>query len=322
MIVRVDRTGLLVTRTPETVAAYRERYRRLAVQAGVDRENLEGVIQWFIGEHNRWAPSTISQYTATLIQAIEDAGESAANLLTFRDWRPRPRVSGPPQTSARKRKSVPKLEFVRLLDFLRLSHHPDDRLVAQWLNHNVRLFLRPSEWLTATIEKTQLVVENGKATNGRAHGTHRHVELQGYGHHLVRDLAALLVVLKDRASKAKSLKHLWGSLAARIARACKKIHIKRVSLYTMRHVGVANAKCRMSPEEVSALAGHKTTATATTHYAKRRTGWRIQLSGVARPSAEDVAKVVRSEKVSRELNLEFIRKRAELKEEDRPSFGL
>jgi hypothetical protein len=85
---------------------------------------------------------------------------------------------------------------------------------------------------------------------------------------------------------------------------------------------MANAKSWMSPEEVAAAAGHKTTATATSHYAKRRTGWRIKPAGIARPSAEDVAKVVRSPKVSRESNLEFERKRTESKQEDTPSFKL
>jgi O-antigen biosynthesis protein len=66
---------------------------------------------------------------------------------------------------------------------------------------------------------------------------------------------------------------------------------------------MAIAKSWMLVEHVAAMAGHKTTATATAHYAKRRTAWRIRPRGVARPIAEDVAKVIMSPKVSRQTHL-------------------
>ena len=75
---------------------------------------------------------------------------------------------------------------------------------------------------------------------------------------------------------------------------------------------MANAKAWMSPAEVAASAGHKTTATSTSHYAKRRSGWGSDIKRVARPSAEDVKKVIRSPKTSRSENLEYLaRKKAE-----------
>ncbi|WGS18634.1 MULTISPECIES: hypothetical protein [unclassified Bradyrhizobium] len=286
--------------------------------------DLPGAIRWFVDEHNRWVKSTINLYRAALIQAIEDAGPELANasaeeLLASLKPGPQPRKSGSPKTSARKRKSVPEAEFALLMDRLRnRGDHPDDRLAARLLNHNVRLFLRPSEWRTAIIQGNTLIIRNGKATNGRALGTHRQLDLKDYGGKGVSDLSKLLVFLRKRAQGAESFRHLWGSLASRIARACKEIGIKRVSPYSTRHIGMANAKSWMSPEEVAATAGHKTTATATAHYAKRRTGWRTKPLGVARPMAEDVAKVIRSPKVRRETNLELIRKRKE-PEDDTPA---
>lgn len=65
----------------------------------------------------------------------------------------------------------------------------------------------------------------------------------------------------------------------------------------------------MSPAEVAAGAGHKTTATATSHYAKRRSGWGADINRVAGPSAEDVEKVIRSPKSTRKENLEHIAKK-------------
>jgi hypothetical protein len=282
-------------------------------------DDLPGAVTWFAGQHERWVKSTIRQYRAALFQAIEDAesdlpAAAAKELSAILDLGPRPRQSGPRKTSARKRKSVPKSEISRLWGHLmNRGHHPDDRLAARLLKHNVRLFLRPGEWRTAIIQGNILIVRNAKATNGRGLGSHRRLDLKDYGPHGMNDLSKLLEILQKRAQTAESFLRLWGKLASRIARACKEIGIRRVAPYTTRHIGMANAKSWMSPEEVAATAGHKTTATATAHYAKRRTGWRSKPTGVVRPMAEDVAKVIRSRKVSREANLEYMRKREERK---------
>ena len=288
-------------------------------------DDLRGVIRWFTGRHDHWSRSTIKQYRAAIVQAIEDAAPelemgSAEELMASLRAGPEPRKFGPQRTSARKRRSVPEHEFALLMRRLAdEGHHPDDGLAARLLSHNVSLCLRPSEWRTATIQRNILIIRNGKATNGRALGSHRRLDLKEYGSEGVSDLSKLLVVLRRRAQGAESLRRLWKCLAARIARACEHIDIKRVSPYTTRHVGMANAKGWMSPEEVAATAGHKTTATAMTHYARRRTGWRTKPEGIVRPIAEDVAKVIRSPKVCREANMEFIAKRNEA-EDDTPTF--
>jgi hypothetical protein len=310
---RVDATGRTVARTSGTTVSYRARYRALCQHAGLNPANHAEAVDWFIGAHDRWSRSTISQYRAAISQAIEDASsdltsEQSELLSVCLRQGPSARQGGAPRTSARKRKSIPLEEFARLIDRLLHGRQNDDQLAARLLNHNVRLFLRPSEWETAAIEGGFLIIRNGKATNGRALGTHRSLNLKDYGRNGVSDLANLLVTLRNRAAKAKSFRHLWGSLASRIARACEQIRIKRVAPYTTRHVGMANAKVWMLPEEVAASAGHKTTATATAHYAKRRTGWRVRPQGVARPNAEDVEKVIKSPKASREVNLEFARR--------------
>ena len=89
-----------------------------------------------------------------------------------------------------------------------------------------------------------------------------------------------------------------------IARACKRIRIKRLAPYSTRHVGMATAKIWMSPAEVAASSGHKTTATATKHYARRQTGWRNKRQRVIHPMPEAVAQVSRSLKANRAENIE------------------
>jgi hypothetical protein len=259
--VRVDATGRQVTKTPDTVAAYRARYPQLVRAAGVDPQNhtYSDVVDWFVSQNNVWAVATISQYRGAIIQAIEDGSsnltpEEVANLLARVASRPRPRVGGPKRTSARKRKSLPHPEYVRLMNRLLERRHPDDLLIAQFLSHNVRLFLRNVEWETATVQDGFLVVRNAKATNGRALGDQRRRDLSDYGAAGVRDLCRLLTTLRALAATGGGFKKLWGRLAARLNRVCKQVGIKRVAPYTTRHVGMANAKSWMSPEEVAASA--------------------------------------------------------------------
>jgi hypothetical protein len=308
----IDATGREVGQTENTVASYRARYPQLHRAAGVDPRDYELVVNWFLAQDGRWAASTISQYRAVLRQAIDDAGAVKDDLEYLQiclKQGPTARVGGKPQTSARKRKSLPHNEFARLISKLVAGRHPDDHLVARILTHNVLLFLRPVEWQTASLHGGFLVIQNAKATNGRAFGRERRRDLSDYGARATADLSDLLGTLRARAEATGGYRNLWARLASRIARVCKHIGIKRVAMYTTRHCGMANAKYWMSPAEVAASAGHKTTVTATSHYAKRRHGWGPQAKRVARPSAEDVDKVIKSPKASREENLVALAKR-------------
>lgn len=79
-------------------------------------------------------------------------------------------------------------------------------------------------------------------------------------------------------------------LRPRLARVCKRCGVRRVSLYTLRRVGIATAKAWMTPAEVAAAAGHASTRTAPAHYAKRRHGWGdVRLAGL--PTAASIQAV-------------------------------
>ena len=64
-------------------------------------------------------------------------------------------------------------------------------------------------------------------------------------------------------------------LAKHLARACKnkKLRLRIVPLYTLRHQALATAKRFLIAAEVAALAGQACETTATRHYAKSRSGW-------------------------------------------------
>jgi hypothetical protein len=313
----VDGTGRQVTKLPATIDAYRVRFPHLARRAGVEPHNHAAVVDWFVAQDDTWSVSTISQYRGAIVQAIEDnlaklTPDDVERLLTRLATGPSARVGGPRRTSARKRKSIPRPEFIRLIQYLAAGRKPYDVLIAQILTHNVRLFLRKVEWQTAAVQNGFLVIQNAKATNGRSFGSRRQRDLSNYGSDGTNDLRDLLTTIISLAETPERFEILWGRLASRLARVCNQVGIKRVAPYTTRHVGMANAKSWMSPAEVAASAGHKTTATATSHYARRRTGWGANVERVASPSPEDVEKVIKSPKSSRKENQEFF---AEVKEQ-------
>jgi integrase len=172
---------------------------------------------------------------------------------------------------------------------VRSSPSPDDRLLLCFLIFGPALFLRPSEYLAARVEGNVLVVRNGKATNGRANGEERSRDLDMPAS-VIDELATFLALLAEAAQTAGSPERLFDRLSARLARVCKRCGVRRVSLYTLRHVGIATVKAWMTPAEVAAVAGHASTRTASAHYAKRRHGWGdVRLAGL--PTAASIQAV-------------------------------
>jgi hypothetical protein len=191
---------------------------------------------------------------------------------------------------------VPEAEIYLLGNKLVQGDGRDDLLIARLLLHNCKLFLRPKEFQGARIEGHILRVKNAKASNGRANGEVRDRDLTGYPE--IADLDELLATLPQTAAEAGGWTKLWGRLSSRLARVCRVLGIKRVSLYTTRHQGMANAKTWMTAEQLAAAAGHRSTRTAVTHYAHRTKAWRT-VRRVALPTEASVAMVKSSPKARR-----------------------
>jgi len=309
---RTDATGRRVTRTADTLARYRKIQlsivRQAAVALGQEAISLDAAIRWFEGGHGRWSASTIRIYAAALTQAREDAGRAPAIDRVVSGHpafaRPRPRKGGPKRTSARKRRSCPYAEIssvrAALLGRDGDSPHPDCRLLAQLLFHGCLLGLRPCEWSSARVVGTRLIVRSAKATNGRACGPEREIDLLGpYEHPIVLlDLADLICAMSRLPFAEPDRRRAFGRLAARLDRACHRAGVARISLYTPRHIALSSAKRVMTPAEVAALAGHAVDRTAAQHYAKRRTGWRRKAIP-ARPTGDTVARVRVSGRIRR-----------------------
>lgn len=300
---KLDCTGQVVTKTPQTIAAYSDRFHLLRVMA--DREALAGsdildVIDWFCNQHHRWAASTVRQYRAALCQELARTQIHPSRRPIFEarlSKGPEPKVGGQRHTSAKKRKSLPQDQFMTLIDALADSGKSDDLLIRGFLVFGAALFLRPVEYVQARVNGSTLIVKNAKATNGRANGASRDRDIGPMGMKAIATLKVFLAKLREAVLQTGCQKKVHNRLAARLARLCKAQGIARVSLYTLRHVGMATAKTWMSPIEVAAAAGHATSRTATSHYARRRTGWGLEMAG--RPSPASIAAVTDSPKAFR-----------------------
>lgn len=291
------------TRTLETEQAYFKRANDLAKTAagelGLTCEftPFGKLVEWFQGADGRWAPSTVRQYRASLRFALEsfccnpayyEEARLALERLNAEPMRPEPTKGGKRRTSAKKRKACMPGEVRAISDVLQQSQHRYALLARSILWLGSELGLRPIEWSTARLEGTTLVVMNAKATNERANGEVRYLELSGLEparNAMITKLLAMIKTALKTNTWAKifaSIRYLFSWASAQAAKAVPSLRGGRISPYTTRHIAAARAKDVMDGASVAALLGHNSTRTATSHYARRRSarGWAPTMVGV------------------------------------------
>lgn len=170
-----------------------------------------------------------------------------------------------------------------------------------WMVVNVMVGLRPSEWKSAVLleagQQKTLVIKNGKATNGRANGAHRHIDVTALNEAELKLIQfQLKIVAKYNQSDVEWNSYYSGvrKTIHRITRLAFSSQRKYPTLYSTRHQFSADAKSAgLSKVEVAALMGHATDETAGLHYGKKKHG-----SGNCKvmPNAGEVATVKKAPK--------------------------
>jgi integrase len=196
-----------------------------------------------------------------------------------------------PRTSAKKVKDLTLEEYRKIRTELENDdlHDPIRKALYSMVLVGPFIGLRPCEWLNATFANGRLKIKNAKATNGRAPGEFRQIDIRNFPEqivgaaiHLAKTMRGLLV------SHGGEWRKLLKILAERLARACKRIGIRRLSPYSLRDAAIATWKrAGRSPAEIAALAGHASLKTANRHYAGARHGWSPDFA-VAEPSRTSV----------------------------------
>lgn len=303
------------------VAQLQKRYQRIHGDGG----NLEQFVHATIARKSELSRATWRQYKAALLHVLRCTRDRCPKQNTA--WKNldsaihqleaessagcRKRGVG---TSARKAKKIDESDIETLrqyftakqIEYAKQAKHAKHRLAgkAGAMMELLRLTgMRPCEAATATYEwltdsKVRIVVANAKHSNGRGNGSHRTImldELDSYEARALREVGLGDSETGDDGQRGvavtpKQLGRYWG-YAVRQALSKRAVY---PCLYTFRHQFTADAKkAGLSTEEVAALLGHHSDATATTHYGKTirgRGGFK------ASPSKPEVATVLQKAK--------------------------
>lgn len=185
------------------------------------------------------------------------------------------------RTSATKQKHFKRADLDWLLEYLtaNLGRHKFANALRTWLLASRVTGLRPIEWehagLTEVAGRRCLIVKNGKATNGRANGEFRTLDLSLATAADMDAIQEMLAMLEgyQREMSFERLQFLLTKYMNRATRSCFGRRKKYPTLYSMRHQFAADAKFSgLSKSEVAAILGQATDETAGTHYARAVSG--------------------------------------------------
>lgn len=308
------------TRTAATEERYRlvarqqiARYERESNQSAMD--NITALVDWMSSRRPELLPKTWRQYKASVAFYLEETGHhvEASRLRQIMSDGCKSRSDNPSrQTSTLKKKHVTDHEEEVV------TKHLLARKTSAWARPCLAFFkagmivgLRPSEWASAKLfidgsEDTfpaypVLRVLNGKATNGRAHGTYRHLMLDTLEKEDLLWVRAAITYanpnspqgLKMPKGKAADFEEYYEGLRKEFKRTIDRLFptkTSRITLYSSRHQFSANVKsAKYSLAEIAALMGHGSDDTASAHYGRKRFG--RNRSGLPRPLQVEVQRI-------------------------------
>lgn len=138
-----------------------------------------------------------------------------------------------------------------------------------------------------------LRVRNAKHTNGRAHGSYRHLDMATCPDNLLQATAefARMMTSVQRNGLYETYYEGCQRLLHRINKKQRRAGQKLIQLYSVRHKFISVAKANFSKVEVGAMVGHATDKTAGEHYGRR--AWSGSSAHGVRPLSIEVDRVVR-----------------------------
>ena len=276
------------TRTEQTEAAYEKRHNQLIAAAaaalGLPAGTLPDPIsyaQWLLDQRTRLARASFRVYRASAIHALSltDDPRAETALALLRETPSPAVISVPKRTSARKAKRLPDADRFSLMAWLRRRSSKWGGVAAQWLMAGYLTGLRPSEWRQSRfIEEygedkvPALEVENAKHTNGRAHGPTRVLVFSDLPEEAVGVVRKFSELVTTRTNEYPLLHQECSRILRRANHDLFPKARTSYTLYSARHEFAANAKAIFQPEEVAALMGHVSRATAYEHYGRPNRG--------------------------------------------------
>ncbi|MFM0265531.1 site-specific integrase [Paraburkholderia sediminicola] len=249
------------------------------------------IVDHLIGRKATIAKNTWKQYKNALRSHFEDLANETKESVAVEELQAAiAALDAEPQTgslkhgtrtSATKQKHFKRTDLEKFVDYLdgKLGRHKFANVLRTWLLAARLTGLRPSEWehagLTNIDSRPCLLVRNGKATNGRANGESRTLDLSKATTSDMEALREMLAMLEgyQREMSFERLQFLLTKYMNRATRACFGRRKKYPTLYSLRHQFAADAKMTgHTKAEVAAILGQATDETAGTHYARAVSG--------------------------------------------------
>lgn len=280
------------TLAASTVAQYQKRglrlWERAARELDLSPDTLTpaAFVDWLLSLMPCLAPSSRRAYRASAVYFLQgrpDADEPIAALRAITA----DLAEGGEEDDRERQGGHRAVKHISADDFDRLTKHLEYRtrsgyapVLLHWCWAGLLTGLRPAEWEGASLHEEdprRLIVQNAKATQGRAIGLTRTLLLHELADAHMVHVAAMIDLAAQVASDAnRPFADVQKEAAALMARVCRRLWPTRkhqYSLYTFRHQFIAQAKAAYTPAEVAALAGHATDETASRHYGRRRFAW-------------------------------------------------
>lgn len=307
------------TKTDKTKKAYLKKASQIIIQYNSyfgSTKNFNSEQQfyaWFVSRKREWTRNTWRQYKAAMVYGCEvwgfknlgemikttknDACKDSEHRIPLRE-----RLS-----SGTKKKSVSEKEMAKIIEVICTLPYS-----GYWERIGVEIFilsyfvgLRPCEYARSAgdikvddygKEQAYIIVRNAKNTNGRSHGTFRHVAI-GQFNKTIRQVIVNSIKMARKSTDAHGRKISSENYVRMASQAFSKLMRKvfpnkkaHITLYSARHQFCANMKrAGLSRAQVAALVGHGSDATASRHYGKRRCGRRSPIVPI--PLESEVAKV-------------------------------
>ena len=321
--------GAEPTRTAKTVDAYRTRgdqlvkrfFREREIQPGMDNFNAHDFAVWLLALRVSLRPPSWRLYRQAALMVLgsmpDDRARQAMEMIEGDAPAEAEMGTGEPieaadrvrLSSALKVKHLKHEDYVRLNAYLRMRLRSDTALTLQdWLRAGISTGLRPSEWKASEVvryedphhpmgRRVYLLVLNAKATNGRANGVVRTLDISEFNEGAIASVQRM----SDKGLQAHAAgryREFQSNCAQTLYQACRKLWPRRkmhYALYSCRHQFIANHKALgLANEEISALAGHRVDDPAVHNDARSRAAWPLdKITEKARGVKEEIATVRR-----------------------------
>lgn len=263
-------------------------------------------VDWLATQRPRWSRSTWRTYKRSVVETMkreppDEDGDVVSALTTLVSASQSSALRKTHRTSASKAVRFPRDARERIFAALRLGRSNQAVELIDFISASCASGLRPAEWRGASLEPgvedgaVRLVVQNAKATNGRAHGPTRTLHWRDLPPEVATAISRTIAIARrfpsDAAYRAycNGLQDLLGSVSRRLWPDRER----HFTLYTCRREFIARAKSIYSPVEVAALAGHSVDRTSLSHYGrtrKSRSSGQIDVE-LPTPDPGDVARV-------------------------------